>query len=144
MTSGSYSSRYPKQKWGGFCLFIAICLTFLRKNMARKLSVDFVGGSKTLYALSMSTITVMLTPFAGWEFLSVITLAFHLSFFVFFFLFFPQMRFHCLCLYVLIYLHSIRVSHFVISILFFAICDLDLIRFSHFVISVLFSRFVHF
>ena len=65
--------------------------------MARKLSVDFVGGSKTLYALSMSTITVMLTPFAGWEFLSVITLAFHLSFFVIFFFFAAISLFMFIC-----------------------------------------------
>jgi hypothetical protein len=84
----------PEARVGGICLFVAICLTYIRKTIARKLSVDFLGGSKTLYALSFPVVATMLSPFATWEYFNVsnvsvsprvsLLISSHLSFFLFF------------------------------------------------------------
>eukprot|EP01113_Clastostelium_recurvatum_P004762 TRINITY_DN120_c0_g2_i1.p1 TRINITY_DN120_c0_g2~~TRINITY_DN120_c0_g2_i1.p1 ORF type:complete len:565 (-),score=135.75 TRINITY_DN120_c0_g2_i1:1122-2816(-) len=51
------------ERIGGICLGLAVGLTILSKNIARRLCGD-IGGTKRLHALSTTTASLMLLPFA--------------------------------------------------------------------------------
>jgi len=55
----------PESKVGGVCLFIAICLSIIRKNFLRHLQNSGYPeiGTKRLYSVSMVIGTILMTPF---------------------------------------------------------------------------------
>jgi hypothetical protein len=60
----------PETKIGGICLFFAVCLTLIRKNLSEKFHSE-LGGAKRLYALSLTTSACMMFPFALFQYANV-------------------------------------------------------------------------
>jgi hypothetical protein len=55
---------------GGLCLFLAICLSLVRRHLSKTFASE-IGGPKRLYGLALPVATVMLLPFAVISYLSV-------------------------------------------------------------------------
>ncbi len=60
----------PETKLGGICLFFAVCLTLIRKNLSKKFHTE-LGGAKRLIALSTAVASCIMSPFALYQYVNV-------------------------------------------------------------------------